>query len=443
MKKKNLLIKIILLVIILICITMAIIIFLKKDDIRLNDNIGNVIVNEESSNETTIEEKITYVTEQEEFYRISQTINNYYDTINKSKYYLSDGTNMANDDDVKSSIFDLLSKEYIEENHISIENIYNYVDDIKNNMRFIALKIKKLESFGVNKYIVYGDLINMEEEADPKLIYIFVNVDFQNETFSIEPTNGEYRNIDEIDYTINLEKIEPNEYNEYTKLNMLSEDILKEKFNDLKIMILNDNKYVYDNLLNEEYKEKRFETYEKYQTFLNENKQRFLEMTLAKYQMNEYDKYTEYVFLDKKDNYYIFEQKTASDFNVILDTYTINLPGFTEKYNKGNEQVKVGMNIEKVISALNNKDYNYIYEKLDETFKNNNFNTIEKFENYIDNNFFNTNKVEYEKFSEEGTAYIYELKVKESDDDNANSKNFTIIMKLLENNNFVMSFSIN
>ena len=208
-------------------------------------------------------------------------------------------------------------------------------------------------------------------------------------------------------------------------------------------MILNDNKYVYDNLLNEEYKEKRFETYEKYQTFLNENKQRFLEMTLAKYQMNEYDKYTEYVFLDKKDNYYIFEQKTASDFNVILDTYTINLPGFTEKYNKGNEQVKVGMNIEKVISALNNKDYNYIYEKLDETFKNNNFNTIEKFENYIDNNFFNTNKVEYEKFSKEGTAYIYELKVKESDDDNANSKNFTIIMKLLENNNFVMSFSIN
>ena len=129
------------------------------------------------------------------------------------------------------------------------------------------------------------------------------------------------------------------------------------------------------------------------------------------------------------------------EINIKLDTYTINTSEFNEKYNKGNEQIKVGMNIEKIITALNNNDYNYVYNKLDNSFKNNNFKTVNKFESYIRENIFDKNIAEYEKFTEEGQTYIYELKLKESED-STETKNMTVIMKLLEDNDFTMSFNI-
>ena len=64
-----------------------------------------------------------------------------------------------------------------------------------------------------------------------------------------------------------------------------------------------------------------------------------------------------YVCKDGKDNFYIFNVNKVLDYTVVLDTYTVDLPEFTEKYNKVNAQEKVALNINKVITALNNKDY--------------------------------------------------------------------------------------
>ena len=54
----------------------------------------------------------------------------------------------------------------------------------------------------------------------------------------------------------------------------------------------------------------------------------------------------------------------------MLDSYTINTPRFLEEYQKSNEQEKVELTINKVFEALNNKDFKYIYGKLDENYKN-------------------------------------------------------------------------
>ena len=164
-------------------------------------------------------------------------------------------------------------------------------------------------------------------------------------------------------------------------------------------------------------------------------------ININKYKCDVYEEYKEYVCIDKDNRYYIFKETAPMEINIKLDTYTTDIPEFNEKYNEGNEQVKVGMNIEKVITALNNKDYRYVYNKLDNSFKNNNFATINVFEAYIKGNIFNTNVAEYEKFTEEGQTYIYELKLKESED-SEETKNMTVIMKLLENNDFTMSFNI-
>ena len=100
------------------------------------------------------------------------------------------------------------------------------------------------------------------------------------------------------------------------------------------------------------------------------------------------------------------------------------------------------MNIEKIISALNDKDYGYVYNKLDEKFKNNKFNNIDSFKEYMNNVVFDSNKAEYLNFSEEGNTYIYNIKIKSANEEVNESKSVTIIMKLLEGTDFVMSFNV-
>ena len=126
----------------------------------------------------------------------------------------------------------------------------------------------------------------------------------------------------------------------------------------------------------------------------------------------------------------------------MLDAYSIDLPEFIEKYKSAPVQQKVGMNIEKIISAINNKDYKYIYSKLDDTFKNSQFPTQESLKSYIESNLYNKNSIEYTEFSEEGGLYVYKTKITNKNISNSQAKNLNIIMQLGEGTNFTMSFSV-
>ena len=109
-----------------------------------------------------------------------------------------------------------------------------------------------------------------------------------------------------------------------------------------------------------------------------------------------------------------------------------------DKYNKANETTKIGMNTDKIIKAINRKDYDYIYKKLDQDFANNNFGSLEGFENYMNQNFNAIYEATYYNSSKENYVYVQPvtLKVKDSDE----QKSLNIIMKLEEGTDFVMSF---
>ena len=92
---------------------------------------------------------------------------------------------------------------------------------------------------------------------------------------------------------------------------------------------------------------------------------------------------------------------------------------------------------------INTKDYRHAYELLDSNFKNNNFDTLEKFKQYIQNNFFNYNLNSTDiTIKEEGNYYIYETVIKSDSSRAAETKGLNIIMKLQEGTDFVMSFSL-
>ena len=367
-------------------------------------------------------------------------------------------------------LYNTVNPESINELDINKENVISKLNkDINSkdtnieHYRFIVEDMYFSESEGnIVTYFVYMKIINIASEDIIKTS-LMVETDTMNNTYYILPfeymNNKGYVNIEEgQEYTTDIEVIENNSYNEIQYENLNEYDII------VNLMDKVTNEMVYDtdnsyNMFDNEYKKLKFDTLDKYRKYVNNNMRYIISSSIEKYKINKYDDYTEYICIDQNGNYYIFNETSPMKFTVKLDSYTIDILEFIEKYNSGNAQTKVAMNIEKVIQALNNKDYNYIYGKLDETFKQNNFDTINKFEEYMKNNFFEKNKIDSGVYSKEGDIHTYELKIEEKDgeaeeitneetdveldENNTNSKGVTIIMKLLEDRNFVMSFSIN
>ena len=97
------------------------------------------------------------------------------------------------------------------------------------------------------------------------------------------------------------------------------------------------------------------------------------------------------------------------------------------------------MNLQKVVDALNNNDYTYVYNKLDATFRNNNFKTVANFEKYIENTIGAYSNVEFSNYQSSSDLHVFDVTF------NNESKQpvvKTFIVKLLEGTDFVMSFNV-
>ena len=472
---------IIIIVIILIIATLISIIILnmtQKNKTEI-DKVGDI------GDEPEITGEQELVTDTTKIATIEDCVEKYYNAINNnsSSYYIrgEDGYEKSlTNEEINQNIINILSDEYITQNNINMSNLDNYIKKINEDVNVISLKMKVLVNDPIEKYVVCGKIVNMNYNMIDEF-YIYVNLDTQNKTFSIEPID--VKDFEKIEIVNNNNSIEIKDNNTYEEADLGYEEIIKEGMRRFKILAFSDVESSY-NYLDKEYKQKRFGDINKYKEYIELNRENLEAAEITKYKVNYYEDSIEYICIDQNGNYYIFNETSLMEFTIKLDSYTIDIPEFIEKYDGGNDQTKVAMNIEKVIQALNNKDYNYIYGKLDETFKRNNFETINKFEEYMKNNFFEKNQIYSGVYSKKGDIYTYELKVKEideeideiideitidegideetdeitnqeideetdeeiieeTDEEDMNLKDVTIIMKLLEDRNFVMSFSIN
>lgn len=179
------------------------------------------------------------------------------------------------------------------------------------------------------------------------------------------------------------------------------------------LMLSNTNEaYKY---LDNEYRNLKYGSLQEYKDFIISNNDDINDFEMKAYSING----NRYVCKDGKDNFYIFNVNKVLDYTVVLDTYTVDLPEFTEKYNKVNAQEKVALNINKVITALNNKDYKYIYNKLADSFKDNYFNNEDELKEYLSNKLYDNNEINFGKFSDEGNGiYTYEIELSEISNEN-------------------------
>ncbi len=131
------------------------------------------------------------------------------------------------------------------------------------------------------------------------------------------------------------------------------------------------------------------------------------------------------------------------EYKLILDTYTVDIPEFTEKYKKAKDQEKVILNLNKFMLAINDGDYNYAYNLLADNFKNTNFPDYKNFETYIKSNLFANNKFEYIEFGDQaGTYYTYKVNITDASGKSNSTITKSFIMLLENGTDFKLSFNI-
>ncbi|MBQ2937506.1 MAG: hypothetical protein IJE05_01260 [Clostridia bacterium] len=413
---KNNIIVVSIIILIIFIILISIVISIYKN----NNSDGNISEEiDESSFDIDIKEDISKVILNNEFYNVKNCVQYYIDYLNDENY---------------DAIYKVLDENFIKDNDITVENLKNANIKLNGNKYIVNKMNKKDKDLDIIIYFVYGKVVNDDYTSEEEKNFTVI-MDYSQDIFAIIPKNLEENSSYEYNFDIKDDTIDY--YNEFINETPSEQDILTEYFNYYKDLAIHNPSEAFA-LLEEEYRNKRFDNeeskYIKYLKDINVDN-----IYPDKYMYNEYDDYAEYVCLDKNGIYYIFEETAPMEFTLKLDTYTIETEKFITEYDSADDEKKVMMNIDKWIMMLENKDYENAYNSLDETFRNNNFENLENFEEYIKNNIPNNNSLEFEEYNYVGDG-IYTEKIKLTNNEENIEK--TLIIQLQEDRKFVLSFDI-
>ena len=431
-------------VLLILSILLGILILYKKD--QENGNYSYVNLTEDLS--VALDGELTEVTDRNNFYIVESCINRYYLFLTKSSSnnITANSSSIESQENIeKQAIYEMLDKTYIDSENLTVDNIFDNIQQIDESKFIIDKMYVSQIDRNMSVYLVAGKEITIatSEEKDSKMI---VKMDMANKTFSLivgetaerifnESKKGEKLNI------ITETTIEKTDYNGYVYNNISDDEYVTDMFDQFKTYLISYREEAYERL-NEEYKSKKFENFEEFNQYVKDNIKDIVIAKADKSKTSEYDGYTQYVIMDQYGNYYIFNETAAMSYTVILDTYTVDLPEFTEQYNSANDGERAGLNLQRAFDAINNKDYEYVYNKLDDTFKENNFPTLNEFEEYIIENFYNSNNVTYSNYKSSGGLHMYDATIVDAENEESSPITKTFIIKLLDGTDFTMSFNV-
>ena len=386
---------------------------------------GSTVVNNENQNK--IEEIAKRSTEETNIYTILEV-----EDIIKNVYKYREENN-------KQALYNVTDASYKVNNNISVNNIEVLYSDAK---EYYIQEVYNLKTDKEEIYYVYG-LILKKENNDVADCYLKINKDLKNGTYSIEPLDlEEYKKakngeINQIDYI----EIKQNNDNKYDYNIFSAKDISQKYITDYIFKLKYKTEEAF-NLLDEEYKNKKFNSLDEFKEYIQNNMDRFDNFVLKQYGREENEKTVDYNVIDIDDYYYKITAYYGMKYKIILDNYTIETEEYVKKYNSATDNDKITTCINKFFKLIDSKEYKNAYSYLDDTFKQTNFNTVDRFETYAKQKFFNHNMVSIESAEQVGDIYSCKVKIKSGVSVSAMSKDITVIIMLKENTDFVMSFSI-
>lgn len=214
------------------------------------------------------------------------------------------------------SIYNLLYSDYIVDNNITVDNVFNYVEDISSE---ISLKVKGIESVKIKGnylYYINGSLI--KETYDASEIYndnyeVVLVYDYDNLTYSIYPildgnANKIINDIKKISIIVNNDnKIKETELIKKEKICSL---YLSDYINYIYIDI---NK-AYE-LLSDDMKKKEFTSVNKFKQYIANNSEN-ISSVADKCLLNNIDDKRVYSVIDNNENRYIFTESSIMNYKV-------------------------------------------------------------------------------------------------------------------------------
>ncbi len=468
--KKLIKILIILLIIILVIISGSIIYFFKKEknnngnDDTYHDN--NVTQNRVEENNQTNLNNNTDINEIEK----NETEINKIDTtpvvgdLEETQEEIWGENTPITQEDLKIQIDEtkytyFLIKQCMNKFYSSRENAYNILaEELKqqNNLNFypnsenIQFCIDNIYKVEPNKrkniYIIHYRL----KSNNLQNISMIIKIDKKELAFEVYPfeflRNYGLQNLKENDYininVIKLDDINRTEYNNYNIDEISKDDLtcVNEIFNKYKFDLNFDNEHLYS-IIEKEYKDSKFPSYNDFVNYLNNHKDYFAD-NMVKYQTIKLNNYTEYVSLGEKENRYYFYMYSLTNFTVMFDNYTISVPQYSELYQSSFPTVRAKYCIDRVRKAINDKNYQFIYKRLNPIQKNNYFSSYEDFERFIKDNFYDENTFEYEEYLiVSDTVYQYKVKVTDTTKKLFSYRRFNMSITLKDDEEFYISIN--
>lgn len=325
---------------------------------------------------------------------------------------------------------------YIKEgNNIAIEELGgNSIYVITNNVKYVVKQAYVTQNQYMSKYYTYGTLTiaNGNYTAQTQEIYMILYLTAENKGYKLQTiSKEEYLNRTALEQNDTIGILEGT-YNKFEYEYIDNVKQMEIYLEDYSFQIFNNTENSY-NLLNIEYREKRFNNLQAFVQFLNEKQGQLHNIKISQYTVDEENQNKIYKGTDQYGNYYEIIEKSYMNYEIILDNYTML------DYSNDSDENKIKLSAEKFILMLNSADYTNAYNLLEPNFKQINFPTEQDFINYVKNNFYARNIVASKDLSEDG---ICTVTIKDSISTQANKirKQFKVIMG--EGMSFTIEFNI-
>ena len=357
--------------------------------------------------------------------------------INEDEYLLD----IKNEEDRKSAIYNLLDNQYVKKNGITIANVDKYVYTIDIDTILLPKRMKVKYGTESNTYIYEVYLI---KDKDVQNKYFIVRTNNSSQTFSLEFINQDIGDIIDLNINENNDSIKNMGYNDFEIETMTIDEITQKYFENYKELVMAKPEIIYKDYLEDEYKQKRYGSFEEYDKYVKDNIDQIETSQITKYTTNmTSENKIEYVCMDQYENIYIFDEDSIMQYKIRFDNYTIPTEKFIDTYKSATDEQKIQMNVNKFVQMINRQDYRNSYSLIDDGFKNNYFKTNEDFEKFIKEKFFLYNSISFKSIDTKGNnTYVIKTEISDITEENSENKEITIVMQLKDNMDFVMAFGM-
>ena len=246
--------------------------------------------------------------------------------INEDEYLLD----IKNEEDRKSAIYNLLDNQYVKKNGITIANVDKYVYTIDIDTILLPKRMKVKYGTESNTYIYEVYLI---KDKDVQNKYFIVRTNNSSQTFSLEFINQDIGDIIDLNINENNDSIKNMGYNDFEIETMTIDEITQKYFENYKELVMAKPEIIYKDYLEDEYKQKRYGSFEEYDKYVKDNIDQIETSQITKYTTNmTSENKIEYVCMDQYENIYIFDEDSIMQYKIRFDNYTIPTEKFIDTY---------------------------------------------------------------------------------------------------------------